>query len=216
MTTNESFFFRDKAPFDQLRDHVLPEVVAAARGRRRLRIWCAAAATGQEPYSIAITLREMAAQLDGWSTEIVATDLSTAVLERARAGLYTQFEVQRGLPIKQLLACFRKSGDLWEIDPGLRAMVRFEALNLIEDFSRLGQFDIVFCRNVLIYFDAATKRDVLARIARCTRPGGYLVLGAAESIMGLSEQFAGVPGTRGLYTRSSASAAAAPLRATSA
>lgn len=217
MTTNESFFFRDKTPFDLLREHVLPEIIGASRGSRRLRIWCAAASTGQEPYSIAITLKEMAGELRGWSTEIVATDISKAVLERARAGIYTQFEVQRGLPIKQLLAYFRKTDDMWELDPSLRAMVRFEPLNLLKDFSRLGQFDIVFCRNVLIYFDELTKRDVLRRIAQRTQPGGYLILGAAETIMGLSDQFRTVPGKQGLCTLSGGQAAdAAPIVAAAA
>jgi chemotaxis protein methyltransferase CheR len=222
MTTNESFFFRDKTPFDLLREHVLPEIIKASRGPRRLRIWCAAASTGQEPYSVAITLKEMAAELRGWSTEIVATDISKAVLDRAKAGVYTQFEVQRGLPIKQLLAYFRKTDDMWELDPGLRAMVRFEMLNLLKDFSRLGQFDIVFCRNVLIYFDEATKRDVLRRIAQRTQAGGYLMLGAAETIMGLNDQFKTVPGKQGLCALATGSAGAvapapvAALRASSA
>lgn len=198
MTTNESFFFRDKSPFELLREHVLPEIVKASRGPRRLRIWCAAASTGQEPYSVAITLKEMGAQLAGWTTEIVATDISKAVLERAKAGVYSQFEVQRGLPIKQLMTYFRKTDDMWEIDPALRGMVKFEPLNLLNDFARLGQFDIVFCRNVLIYFDEATKRDVLKQIGQRTVANGYLMLGAAETIMGLSDQFKTVPGRQGL------------------
>jgi len=199
MTTNESFFFRDKTPFEHLREHVIPQIVGSSSSKR-LRIWCAAASTGQEPYSVAIVLKEMAAQLRGWTTEIIATDISNEVLIRARKGVYTQFEVQRGLPIKQLMTYFTKNGDMWEINAEMRGMVKFEYLNLLKDFGRLGQFDVVFCRNVLIYFDETTKRDVLKRIAQRTSAGGYLVLGAAETIMGLSGDFSTVPGKQGLWS----------------
>jgi len=185
MTTNETSFFRDRTPFDQIRDIVLPALVAARRQTRRLSIWCAAASTGQEPYSLAMVLKEMGPELGGCSVEIVATDLNNQVLERARRGVYSQFEVQRGVPSKLLLKYFRQVGTDWEIDPALRAMVRFRPLNLLADFSALGRFDLVLCRNVLIYFDQPTKVRVLQRMAGVTAPDGYLMLGSTESIIGL-------------------------------
>jgi chemotaxis protein methyltransferase CheR len=199
MTTNESFFFRDKIPFDHFRDTIMPALLAARAPERRIRIWCAAAATGQEPYSLAICLKDMKDKVAGWRIEIVGTDLSTSVLEKAKAGLYTQFEVQRGLPIQMLMKHFAQVGEMWQIAADIRAMVQYRPLNLLADFSRLGTFDLVFCRNVLIYFDQDTKVSVLNRIARVTAPDGYLVLGAAETVVGLSDAFKPVPERRGLY-----------------
>lgn len=212
MTTNESFFFRDKIPFEHFRDFMLPALVASRATQRRIRIWCAAAATGQEPYSLAMILKEQQAQLAGFRVEIVATDLSVEVLEKARAGIYSQFEVQRGLPIQLLVKHFAQVGEMWQISPDLRAMVQFRALNLLHDFSALGAMDIVFCRNVLIYFDQPTKIDVLERLARITAPDGFLMLGAAETVVGLTDCFKGVDGRRGLYAPSRAAPrAAAPV-----
>ncbi len=199
MTTNESFFFRDKLPFEHFRDTVMPALLQARSNSRRIRIWCAAASTGQEPYSLAICLKEMGSRLGGWRIEIVATDLSRDVLEKAKAGIYSQFEVQRGLPIALLIKYFSRIGDTWQIAPEIRAMVQFRPLNLLADFSHLGTFDVVFCRNVLIYFDQATKTSVIERIARVTGRDGYLVLGAAETVVGLTESFRPVPDCRGLY-----------------
>ncbi len=199
MTTNESFFFRDKIPFEHFRASIMPALLAARAAQRRIRIWCAAASTGQEPYSLAMALKEMAGSIAGWRIEIVATDLSNEVLEKARAGIYSQFEVQRGLPIQLLVKYFSQIGDTWQIVPDIRAMVQYRALNLLADFSHLGTFDLVFCRNVLIYFDQATKTAVLDRIARITDRGGYLVLGAAETVVGLTESFKPLADRRGLY-----------------
>ena len=199
MTTNESFFFRDKIPFDHFRDTIMPALLEARAAERRIRIWCAAASTGQEPYSLAICLKELKEQLAGWRVEILGTDLSTAVLEKAKAGVFTQFEVQRGLPIQMLMKHFAQVGEMWQIAAEIRAMVQFRPLNLLSDFAYLGPFDLVFCRNVLIYFDQDTKVDVLARIARITAPHGYLVLGAAETVVGLTDLFKPVPERRGLY-----------------
>ena len=199
MTTNETFFFRDKIPFDHLRDVMLPTLAAARAQQRRVRIWCTAAASGQEPYSIAMIIRDMAAQLRGLTVDILATDLSGSVLERAKAGLYSQFEVQRGMPIQLLVRYFSKIGENWQIAPDIRAMVQFRPLNLLHDFSPLGQFDIVFCRNVLIYFDQPTKIAVLERLAKQMSPDGYLVLGAAETVVGLSEAFRPSAQHRGLF-----------------
>jgi chemotaxis protein methyltransferase CheR len=199
MTTNESFFFRDKIPFDHFRETMLPALIAARAGERRIRIWCAAAATGQEPYSLAMMLEEMAAKLAGWRVEILATDLATEVLEKAKSGIYTQFEVQRGLPIQLLLKHFTQIGDMWQISPEIRAMVQYRPLNLLRDFSNLGSFDIVFCRNVLIYFDQDTKIAVLERLARVMAPDGFLTLGAAETVVGLTDAFKPIADKRGLY-----------------
>jgi chemotaxis protein methyltransferase CheR len=199
MTTNETFFFRDRIPFDHLRDTIVPALLAARSREKRIRIWCTAAASGQEPYSIAMVLKSLGAQLAGFRIDILATDLSADVIDRAKAGLYSQFEVQRGLPIQLLVKYFSKSGEAWEISPELRAMVQFRTLNLLNDFSPLGQFDVVFCRNVLIYFDQTTKIGVLERIARQMPPDGYLTLGAAETVVGLTDCLVPVPDKRGLY-----------------
>jgi chemotaxis protein methyltransferase CheR len=204
MTTNESFFFRDKIPFDHFRQTIVPSLLAARAKERRLRIWCAAASTGQEPYSLAICIKEMAGQLAGWRIEIIATDLSLEVLEKAKAGIYSQFEVQRGLPIALLVKYFTQVGEMWQISPETRAMVQYRPLNLLQNFASLGKFDIVFCRNVLIYFDQPTKIDVLERIARMLETDGYLVLGAAETVVGLTESFKPVADRRGLYAPSRA------------
>jgi len=199
MTTNETFFFRDKTPYENFRFTVMPALLSAREVVRTIRIWCAAASTGQEPYSLAMALKEGQPDLSGWRIEIVATDLSSEVLEKARAGVYSQFEVQRGLPIQLLVKYFTKVGDMWQVAPEIRAMVKFRQLNLLADFSALGSFDLVFCRNVLIYFDQETKIDLLNRLARITAGDGYLVLGAAETVVGLTDRFRTVPELRGLY-----------------
>jgi chemotaxis protein methyltransferase CheR len=217
MTTNESFFFRDRVPFEQFRDVILPSLMAA-RPDRRLQIWCAAASSGQEPYSLAMCLREMQHRIAGWRVEILATDLSTEMLSRAAAGLYTQLEVQRGLPIALLIKYFSRVGEHWQIAPSIREMVQFRPLNLLQDFTHLGSFDVVFCRNVLIYFDQAAKTKVLQNIARLIRPDGYLVLGAAETVVGVTMAFEPATHDRGLYvpTRAGrhASVPSAPREAT--
>jgi chemotaxis protein methyltransferase CheR len=199
MTTNETFFFRDKIPFENFRAIMMPSMIAARQREKRIRIWCAACSTGQEPYSLAMMLHEMSADLSGIRVDVVATDLSGEVLERAKAGVYSQFEVQRGLPIHNLVKFFTQVGDGWQIAPVIRTMVQFRTLNLLNDFSPLGSFDIVFCRNVLIYFDQDTKIGVFNRIARQMPGDGYLVLGAAETVVGLTDEFKPVPDRRGLY-----------------
>jgi chemotaxis protein methyltransferase CheR len=201
MTTNESFFFRDKLPFEHFRDTVMPALLQARASTRRIRIWCAAAATGQEPYSLAIALKEMGKELRGWRIEIVATDLSTEVLEKARSGIYSQFEVQRGLPVTMLIKYFAQVGETWQIAPELRSVVKFMPLNLLDDFAHLGRFDVVLCRNVLIYFDQATKIGVLERIADVTERDGFLMLGGAETVVGLTDCFRPVPDKRGMYVQ---------------
>lgn len=211
MTTNETFFFRDKGPFDLFRDVLLPRYLSARASTRRLRIWCAAASTGQEPYSLAMLLNEAAPRLAGWQVQIVATDISTEVLEKAKAGIYNQFEVQRGLPIQLLVKYFKQNGDQWQIAPQIRSMVDYRPLNLIKDFGHLGTFDIVYCRNVLIYFDKPTKTDVLHRLANAMAPDGALLLGAAETVIGLTDVLSPDPVNRGLYGKMP-SEPAAPVR----
>jgi chemotaxis protein methyltransferase CheR len=199
MTTNETFFFRDKVPFDHLRDTMMPALLQARAGRRLLRIWCAAASTGQEPYSIAMCLKELGAAMAGWRVEIIGTDLSQAVLEKSRAGIFSQFEVQRGLPIQMLVKHFTQVGELWQLNADIRAMVQHRQLNLLQDFSHLGTFDVIFCRNVLIYFDQDTKVGIFERLARLLEGDGVLALGAAESVVGISDVFKPHPDRRGLY-----------------
>ncbi|MCD0419070.1 MAG: protein-glutamate O-methyltransferase CheR [Rhodopseudomonas sp.] len=199
MTTNETFFFRDKMPFDHLRDEMLPALLQARASRRSLRIWCAASSTGQEPYSIAMTLKELGPAVAGWRFEIIATDLSPQVLAKSKSGLFSQFEVQRGLPIQLLVKYFKQAGEVWELSPEIRAMVQHRQLNLLHDFSSLGTFDIVFCRNVLIYFDQPTKVGILERIAKRLEPDGYLTLGAAETVVGLTDVFKPHLSRRGVY-----------------
>jgi chemotaxis protein methyltransferase CheR len=215
MTTNESFFFRDKIPFDLFRNQIMPALLTARSAQRSIRIWCAAASTGQEPYSLAMCLKEMAGKVAGWRIEMLGTDLSTEVLEKARAGIYSQFEVQRGLPIQLLVKYFAQVGETWQVAPELRAMVQYKPLNLLHNFSHLGQFDVVFCRNVLIYFDQPTKIEVLERMARLVQPDGFLVLGAAETVVGLTDAFKPVPDHRGLYSPNVAGKAARPALAPS-
>jgi chemotaxis protein methyltransferase CheR len=207
MTTNETFFFRDKAPFDLFQDVLLPKYLKERASNRRLRIWCAAASTGQEPYSLAMLLKEAAPRMPGWNIDIVATDISTEVLDKAKVGFYNQFEVQRGLPIRFLVKYFKQIGDHWQIAPEIRSMVDYRYLNLIEDFSRLGQFDIVYCRNVLIYFEPNLKADVLRRIANTMTADGSLVLGASETVLGVTDALTLDPAYRGLYSKNLSSAA---------
>ncbi|WP_065752414.1 CheR family methyltransferase [Bradyrhizobium paxllaeri] len=207
MTTNETFFFRDKIPFEHFRDTIVPEMLKARAARKSIRIWCAAGSTGQEPYSLAMALKEMGPALAGWRTEIIATDLSQEVLEKSKSGIYSQFEVQRGLPIQLLVKYFKQNGELWQISPELRGMVQHRQLNLLHDFSLLGNFDIIFCRNVLIYFDQETKINIFGRLAKAMEGDGFLVLGAAETVVGLTDVFKPFPDKRGLYRPSGARAA---------
>lgn len=199
MTTNESFFFRDIRPFDQFRDHVLPALLKARANQRQIRIWSAACSSGQEAYSLSMILKDNAAKLAGWKVEIIGTDISRAMLAKARSGLYSQFEVQRGLPIANLVKYFNQEGDRWTISADLRAMVQFREFNLLEDPRSLGMFDVVFCRNVLIYFDQETKGKVLHTVGNVLRPDGYLYLGGAETVLGVTDRFAPMSGMRGIY-----------------
>lgn len=199
MTTNESLFFRDVRPFDQFKRLVLPKLMQARAMSRTIRIWSAACSSGQEPYSLAMLLKEEHATLAGWSIEILGTDLSKAMVERARSGIYSQFEVQRGVPAPLLAKYFVRDSDRWSIASSIRSMVRFREFNLMDDPVSLGSFDVVLCRNVLIYFDQATKTKVLANIAGRLPADGTLYLGGSETVFGITDRFEPVPGERGIY-----------------
>ncbi len=200
MTTNETFFFRDNKPFDIFKENILPHLLQARAGQKTLRIWNAACSTGQEPYSLAMLLKEEAAKLSGWRVEILATDISNEVLEKAKAGLYSQFEVQRGLPIQLLIKYFQQMGEMWQIDSSIRAMVKFEKLNLLDNLARVGHFDVIFCRNVLIYFDNEMKAKVLNQMQNILAKDGALFLGGAETVLGICDGLRPVSGLKGVYT----------------
>lgn len=199
MTTNESLFFRDIKPFEQFKKIVLPALLERRAAKRHIRIWSAACSSGQEPYSLAMVLREEGARLSGWRIEIVATDIAPQMIERCRQGIYSQFEVQRGLPIQLLVKYFKQMGDRWQIDPTLRANIDFRVFNLLDNAAGLGSFDVVFCRNVLIYFDQPTKAKVLEQIHGRMPEDGFLYLGGAETVLGITNRFEPMPGERGIY-----------------
>lgn len=200
MTTNESMFFRDNRPFEQLKDVLLPALKEKQSVTKKLRIWSAACSNGQEPYSVAMTLLEEKAKLMGFSYEIIATDLDTQVLKKAAEGTYSQFEVQRGMPIQLLLKYFNKAdNNNWTINDEVRRLVTFKQGNLLESYMHMGKFDIIMCRNVLIYFDEVTKTSVMERLSECLNPGGYLFLGAAETVIGLTTKLRSVPDARGVF-----------------
>ncbi len=186
MTTNETSFFRDSPAYSVLREVLIPGLLASNSASRKLRIWSAACSTGQEPYSLAILLSEMGSMLDGWDIQIMASDISESVLIRAKTGVYSQHEVQRGLTAHQLLRHFTQVGLTWQIKPKLQELVHFRRLNLLSPFSSIGQMDIVFCRNILIYLDTKTKQNVIDRITNLLAPEGVLFLGGTEGLFGLN------------------------------
>ena len=202
MTTNETSFFRDVAPFQALRTSVLPTLLESRKVQRSLRIWCAASSSGQEPYSIAMTIEDAFPQMRDWNLQIVATDLSPAMVERGRSGVYKALEVNRGLPAPMLIKYFTKVGVDYELKPEIRSMVDFSELNLICAWPAFPTFDIVFLRNVLIYFDVETKRTIFGRVKRLLAPDGFLFLGAAETTMNIDDGFERLPIERaGCYRR---------------
>ena len=207
MTTNESFFFRDDKPFQHFRAQALARLVAARPAGSTLRLWSAASSSGQEAYSLAMILNEARIVLGDRRVEIIGTDIAREQLSRARDGLYTQFEVQRGLPVQLLMKYFRKEDSNWRLSDPIRTMVQFREWNLLGDLRPLGRFDIVFCRNVLIYFDQATKARVLDAIAAQMPPDGLLYLGGAETVLGITGRFAPLAGERGVYGLTGAPAA---------
>jgi chemotaxis protein methyltransferase CheR len=189
MVTTETSFFRDVLPFEALRRVVLPELIRARQTERRLQIWCAAAASGQEPYTVALMLREYFPELAGWQLTLVATDISEEMLRRSREGRYSQVEVNRGLPITLLLKYFRQDGAHWQMRDDVRAMIDFRQLNLARPWPPLPPLDLVLLRNVMIYFDVDTKKAILRRVAQVLRPDGYLVLGGAETTFNLDDSY---------------------------
>ncbi len=199
MVTNETSFFRDGRPFQQFKKLVLPSLLERRAANRHVRIWCSASSTGQEPYSLAMLLREEQARLQDWTIDILGTDLSGELLEKANAGLYTQFEVQRGLPITYLVKYFTQIGDKWELSDEIRRMVDFRPFNLLDDPSALGHFDVVFCRNVLIYLGRSDRAATLDRISALMPEDGILYLGGGETVFGITESFAPIDGHRDLY-----------------
>ncbi len=213
MTTNETSFFRDTRPFDMFRDVVMPYMMQKRASSRRLRIWCAAASSGQEPYSLCMILKEMGAKLSGWNIEIVGTDISNDILDQARAGIYSQFEVQRGMPIQMLMSYFTQDADKWKIKDDIKKMVQYKYFNLLDSMTALGKFDVVFCRNVLIYFDEKTKGEVLGRMAKQMVEDSFLFLGGAETVLGITDAFKPVPDRRGLYALDGSSHLAPPAAA---
>jgi chemotaxis protein methyltransferase CheR len=190
MTTNETSWFRDSAPFQMLTKDLLPQIVAdRAPGDRQLRIWSAASSTGQEAYSIAMLLADWLPTNPGWSASILGTDINADVVAKAQSGRYSQLEVNRGLPASMLVRHFARSGTQWQVSEQLRRVVQFKTLNLAAPLPPLQPFDVVLCRNVLIYFDTATRQKILGGIARTLRPTGFLVLGAAETTLNMDTAF---------------------------
>lgn len=199
MTTGETSFFRNTRPFHFFRDTVLPYMLKNRSSKRQIKIWCAACSSGQEPYSLGMILKEMDKKLAGWKIEILATDISNEVLNQARGGTYSQFEVQRGLPIGMLLKHFTQKEEKWQIKDDIRKMVKFQYFNMLDNMSSLGEFDVIFCRNVLVYFDDAGKKQALDKIAGRLRPDGFLFLGANENLSHLTDTFRPSPDKVGIY-----------------
>ena len=200
MMTNETLFFRDDRPFKHFRASILPAMLKAREGKKALRIWSAACSTGQEPYSIAMTLCETLPGIESWRIELVATDISETALSQAMNGTFSQFEIQRGLPIQHVMKYFRQEGQTWKITDKIKSMVKFERFNLLERMDRFGTFDVIFCRNVLIYFDEETKKKVLQGLTRRLAPDGCLFLGGSETVIGLCPELKVNQGCPGLYT----------------
>ncbi len=207
LTQGETSFFRDREPFTRFRDQMLPTLAAQRDGP--LRVWSAACATGQEPYSMAMAIDEAIAQVPGLRVELFASDLSERRLEKAQSGLYTQFEIQRGLPIRLLVRHFEKVDELWRPSARLREMIRWRRINLLADLRPLGQFDVIFCRNVISTLDPALRPRVLEQMARALAPDGWLVLGRDETAAGLTETLEPVDGWTGAFARSPGFRAAA-------
>lgn len=189
LVTTETSFFRDMHPFETLRKTVLPELIQRRQSLKTLNIWCAASSSGQEPYSVAILLKEHFPDLVTWRVNFLATDVSQEMLSRAQMGRYSQIEVNRGLPTSLLLKWFSQEGTAWQLQPSIRETVRFLPLNLHHSWPLMPKWDLVFMRNVMIYFDADAKRSILSRLSRSLQPDGYLILGATETTLNLSDQF---------------------------
>lgn len=199
MMTTETSFFRDVTPFEVVKNALLPNLIKANNKTRRIRIWSAGCSTGQEPYSIAMILHEMTPALRLWDVKILATDIAEGTLERAKAGIYSQYEVRRGLPATYLTRFLFQCGNKWEIRPEVKRFVKFQKLNLLSGFSGIGDFDIIFCRNVLIYFDVNTKAKIMEQFTRVLSPDGVLLLGGTETPLGITDRFVRVESVKGVY-----------------
>jgi chemotaxis protein methyltransferase CheR len=202
LLNNETFFFRDRQAFETLLGPGLSRLEALRGGTRRLALWCAGCSTGPEAYSIAMHFAEQKARWAGWTIDIVGTDVSRSAVEQAKSGVYSQFEVQRGLPVVQMMRWFEElPGAAWRIAPDLRRSVRFEVASLVAPAAPAERFDIILCRNVLLYFSAERRRAAFARLACASAEDGALMLGAGETVIGQTEAFASDPDCRGLYLR---------------
>ena len=199
MVTTETSFFRDHNPFESLRKKVLPDLIERRRAARTLNIWCAASSTGQEPYSVAILIREHFPELADWNVTILASDLSHDVLARASEGRYNQIEINRGMPATLLVKYFEQHGTTWQLKPEIRAMVTFQEINLARPWPHLPPMDLVMLRNVMIYFDTETKKSILQRVARLLKADGYLLLGTAETTINLADRFRRVARLKSAY-----------------
>lgn len=213
LLNNESSFFRDIQTFDMLYRELLPHL-SMTRTEKVLRIWCAGCSTGQEAYSLAMQIRKDASRWQGWRVQILATDISTAAIDRAKSGLFSQIDVQRGLAVNDLLRWFEPVGDDWKVSDDLRRMIEFRVDNLLEPKAPRGHYDLILCRNVLLYFSSEMRRKVFDRLAEYSKVGGHLVLGAGETVMGQTEAFSASRDQRGSYERrvSPVEMASAPLR----
>lgn len=200
MTTNETSFFRDAHPFEVLKQQIIPQLIKSRQQEKTLRIWCAAASSGQEPYSIAMILQEYFREpLTGWKIEIIATDISDEIVASARSGIYSQLAVNRGLPIVLLMKYFQKEGLMWKINDEIRHMIDFRVMNLVGNWSLMPKFDVIFLRNVLIYFELDVKKQILEKIHRTVRPDGCLFLGATETVSNLDDLFHNAQNTESFY-----------------
>ena len=199
LLNNETYFFRDRAPFDLLQRHALPELARMRQKAKRIRIWSAGCSTGQETYSLAMMFAEEPQKWLGWTIDILGTDVSTACVDRARAGAYTQFEVQRGLGINQMIKWFEECPDGWRAVEPLRKPLRFQVHNLLEPPPHPGDFDIVLCRNVLLYLNPEKKSVAFERLAAAMAPDGWLMLGAGETVIGQTTKLGADIDARGLY-----------------
>lgn len=201
MMSTETSFFRDNAPFNFFEDTVIPYMLKSRASDKKMNIWCNAASSGQEPYSLAMILYQNREQFQRWKLNILGTDLSQSALEMAKNGIYTQFEAQRGLPVEMLLKYFKQSKNNWEIIKQLKNMVNFKKFNLLDDMSGLGQFDVIFCRNALSDFEKSVQKDVLDKLSSQLTDDGFLFLGKLENAEDMHENFAPVPNTRGIYVK---------------
>lgn len=199
LLNNETFFFRDAQAFELLRNGALERLRQQRAASRRISIWCAGCSTGQEAYSLAMIFADAPAKWDGWTIDITATDVSEAAIAKARAGYYSQFEIQRGLPVGAMLRWFDQVGEDWRVKRELARYLRFRRHNIL--MAQTGRFDIILCRNVLLYFSAERRREAFDRLAASMMPDGYLMLGAGETVIGQTDAFVSAPELRGLYRR---------------